>query len=357
METFLERHSRRESNLELLRIISMLLIVCGHLIAQGVSPELNGDLPISVQIMSKGSRIAVSIFLLIGTWFMVDSKFCARRVLLLYCQLAFWILLLTWMGGAIYGVTIKQLVWSLIPYTSCSLWFVSVYLALILLAPFINFAINSRKRHKVIVCLLGYFCCIQPTIYQFVDGWLDCLGFFVFIYVAIAYYKHYLQEKIRPNKYVFIISGIGLYVAIVIIKNQLLMTGATDDSYAVKKLGQFLSDYKTLPNLFIASSIFYFFKETNLGKSKLINMLASNALGVYIIHQTPAFQGFLWKNVLHCNYWANSQYLTELTIFMTLLVYLGLSILAFIYTLVLEPKLQENKTYKFLESKINNFYN
>lgn len=97
---FLERHGKRESNFELLRILAMMMIVCGHLVSQGLCPNYSAgyNLHISIAFISSMSRIAVSIFLLIGTYFMVDTSFKANRILNLYGQLAFWIILLSWGG-------------------------------------------------------------------------------------------------------------------------------------------------------------------------------------------------------------------------------------------------------------------
>ena len=88
--------SNRNSNIELLRIISMLLIVCGHFVQQ--SGEFNicecvNDLILI--FISSASRISVKIFLLIGIWYMVDSEFKAKKVLKLYFELFLYCYILT----------------------------------------------------------------------------------------------------------------------------------------------------------------------------------------------------------------------------------------------------------------------
>jgi len=342
----------------------MMMIVCGHLIGQGVTPCYTAHtLPILVSIVGGMSRIAVSIFLLIGTYFMVDSKFKAKRVLMLYGQLAFWILFLTFFIGLFWGsvlgfatVSIRNLFWALFPYSSKSLWFVSDYIALIMLAPFINIVIKDKNIHKLLLIILTIFVCVQPTIYIFTDSWLDGVTFFVYIYVLMAYYKHYLEGRWSPNKYIFLLDGICLYVGLMLVQHYFKVNNISDNNYLVGKTNQFISDYKTLPNLFIAISIFYFFKCTNIGRNMVINFFASSALGIYIIHQTPAFQPILWNKILYCSVWANNSYLLLHVLVAVLLLYFFLTLCSLLYTLIFERYWISSKLYLFLEKKIDSAY-
>lgn len=284
---------------------------------------------------------------------MVDTSFKANRILNLYGQLAFWIILLSW-GGVLIGYTSKRdLFWSFFPFISKSLWFVSDYLALIILSPFINIVIQRRSVHKLLVVLLTLFVCIMPTIYIFTDSWLDGLSFFIFIYVLMAYYKSYMIKRLRPNKYVLLIVATIIYSFLVIANQYMISNGIRcNGNNIASKISQMLYDYKTLPNLFIASSIFYFFLNTRMGKIKLINFMASSALGVYIIHQTPAFYPVLWNKILRCQEWCYRPHLLVYLIFAVIAVYTGLSLISLFYTLIVERYWTSCKVYKILEKKI-----
>lgn len=77
----------RNSNIELLRIISMLCIVIGHFVGQsGILKiyNINNFNIIFLNIISNGLRIATNIFLMIGTYFMVDSKYKSKNILKIY---------------------------------------------------------------------------------------------------------------------------------------------------------------------------------------------------------------------------------------------------------------------------------
>ena len=65
---------QRQSNIELLMIFAIIMVVMEHFIRQSSllasATEANG---IINAFLGSGGRIAVNIFLLIGSWFMVDT--------------------------------------------------------------------------------------------------------------------------------------------------------------------------------------------------------------------------------------------------------------------------------------------
>lgn len=74
----------RQSNIELLRVIAMLLIVAGHYVGQ--SKIMNAFTPWSFNqcfalFIGSAARIAVNVFIIISAWFLVDSKFSSKKVI------------------------------------------------------------------------------------------------------------------------------------------------------------------------------------------------------------------------------------------------------------------------------------
>ena len=53
-----------------------------------------------------------------------------------------------------------------------------------------------------------------------------------------------------------------------------------------------------LGGMLAALALFYLFKGLDLGCVRWVNALAGTTLGVYILHQVPAFRGFLWNGLL-----------------------------------------------------------
>lgn len=134
----LESYSKRDSNWELLRIISMLAIVAGHFVGQTKALEnIQGIDFIFALFFGSASRIAVALFLFLGTWYMVDAKFSAKRILKLYGEYAFYSIIITLIMIPITDVSIKKIIMGLLPgIREGGLWFAHVYFYLLLVAPF-----------------------------------------------------------------------------------------------------------------------------------------------------------------------------------------------------------------------------
>lgn len=349
----------RESNIELLRIISMLFIICGHLIDQNnifsSLNEMSTFNKLLVLFIGNGNRIAVSIFLLVGTWFMVDSKFRASRLILLYLQLIFWtsiVSLSVFLLG--FDVPIKKVCLGFFPYLTRSLWFVSCYLVLIALSPFLQKLLQlSKKSLSLLIIVTSFVIVLQCSIYSFTDTWLDGICFFVFVYLLMGYYKLYIKDGLRVNKYIALSLSIALYIILVFLS--LFKNDTSGLSILAAKSYQFMIDYKTLPNLIISFGVFYFFLNSNFGRNRIINTMAKSALTVYIVHQTPAFIPVLWRDILVVDSWRHSYNVAFLIMASTLFVYFFISLLNPLWELV-KDKIQQLRLYIVIENRINAYY-
>ena len=74
---------KRLSNIELLRIVAMLMVILGHYYVHGGIPEEAG-LGVTktvFQFLGSGSKIAVNIFVIISGYFLVTQKFNWMKVI------------------------------------------------------------------------------------------------------------------------------------------------------------------------------------------------------------------------------------------------------------------------------------
>lgn len=125
----LDNYGKRDSNWELLRILSMLAIVAGHFVGQTKSLEyVQGIDFIFALIFGSASRIAVALFLFLGTWYMVDAKFSAKRVLKLYGEYAFYSISISLLMLVIFDAPMRAVIDGLLPGIKGGPWFAHVYL-------------------------------------------------------------------------------------------------------------------------------------------------------------------------------------------------------------------------------------
>lgn len=346
----------RNSNIELLRILSMLVIVIGHFVSQTHSLDaLNGFSLWFTLLIGSGQRIAVNVFIIISTWFMVFGQFKPQKLILIYSELWFYTFFIMLLMKLFHlHISTLNIIKSIFPFFELSLWFVSVYLILLAISPYLKrFFLLERTSLKFLILLLGITTVIMSTIGHFCDSWIDHLFWFIIIFLSIGYFKKYLSESFLFNKnLLFAISSL-MYILLITVKYYCL-------SYSTKPMllnyiNYFLFDLKTLPNIIISLGIFYFFSKLNVGKINFINFMAKSCLAVYIIHQTPCFIDFLW-NLFSVNYFIKFNYYSLYCIFVGIIIFITCIIIDEFRRRYIEPVWIKSKLFKFLNNKLKKVY-
>lgn len=316
----------RSSNLELLRILCMLLIIGDHITGQGGIADYS-TLPSSFAfcLIGCGSRIACSVFILIGGWFLCEQPCKTRRPLSLWLSLWLYtvpVTLLCKLTGM--DVSFGALRWAAFPASTRQLWFISDYLLLLLCVPLLNRVLHglSRPAHRGSLAVLAVPLLIYPTVFGGDGVVSDTAWMFLYEYLLVAYLRRYPDNRLTrllQNRAAALALGVGLPLANTAVRAVLETRGLTDG-----KAFQYISYYRTalgaLPNLLAALALFYLFKSLDLGHRRWINALSGTTLGVYILHQVPAFRDFLWNGILQTQAHHGS---VGYTLFAILAVFLG----------------------------------
>ena len=301
----------RSSNFELLRIIAIMLIIAGHLSSEGsvLEATLGFHHAFTLAVCS-GARIAVNLFLMLGCWFMVDSKFSAKRILKLYCEVWFYsaaITLLLMLIKADTRISSMEMITSFLPFTFRTIWYASIYIMLLFLAPYLNAVFQmDQKRLRNLVVLLFVFVSVISTISGFMDTYLCALSWFVFIYFFMGYYKRFIYTTWKARKELFLGIGILMYLGAVSLRILDYYSDSGIISLAGKAAATWIVDYKSIPNFLCAFCIFHYFSKLEIKRSKAINTLAAGTFAAYIIHQLPAFRHVLWFDVYKTMAWTES---------------------------------------------------
>ena len=133
----------RKSNFELLRIITMIIIICGHICAQTAVGELKPSDGINYYFMmfvGNGGRLVINCFVMIGAYFLSDTGFKARRVIDLWLEIFFYSVIIEAICYIfkIGDYNITWLVQSFFPIMGRPVWFGAEYICMLLLSPFMN---------------------------------------------------------------------------------------------------------------------------------------------------------------------------------------------------------------------------
>ena len=342
----------RSSNLELLRILCMLLIIGDHLTGQsGIADYTTLPSSFAFCLIGCGSRIACSVFVLIGGWFLCEQPYKTRRPLSLWLSLWLYtvpVTLLCKLAGL--DVSWGALRWAAFPASTRQLWFISDYLLLLLCVPLLNRLLRglSRPAHRGLLAVLAVPLIVYPTLFGENGAVSDTAWMFLYEYLLIAYLRrwpdnwlaHLLQHHAAA-------LGLGLPLLNTILRAVLETRGLTDG-----KAFQYMAYYRTalgaLPNLLAALALFYLFKGLDLGCVRWVNALAGTTLGVYILHQVPAFRGFLWNGMLQAEAHHGSVGYTLLAI---LAVFLGCAAVDALRTALVMRPLENTRLFKALCEK------
>lgn len=177
---------QRKTNFEALRCICALLIVAGHI--TGETNIFRGCVvnKLCLALMSSGARIAVSTFVMIGAWFLIDSRFRFERIARIWLETAFYAVLISFIGKVFLrlDIGIVDLIKAALPMCGHVLWFPCVYIGLLLCSPFLNqiLGLCTKNSLKYILLVNLFLLSFIPTI---IPG---NSGLFLMILVGLSLY-------------------------------------------------------------------------------------------------------------------------------------------------------------------------
>ncbi len=131
----------RNTSLDSLRIISMLMIVILHVNSHGgVLNNISYVNTTIARLFEYFCVCAVNIFILISGYFLVDSKFKLSRLIKLLLQVWFysWVINIIMVLAGNATLSAKELISIAFPISYKEYWFITAYIIMYLLSPALN---------------------------------------------------------------------------------------------------------------------------------------------------------------------------------------------------------------------------
>lgn len=294
----------RDTNFELLRIIAMLMIVTLHF-------NCHGKVMYYVEPFSKkyyytffieyASLIAVNLYVMISGYYMIKSKFKAKKIIKIYLQVLFYsgfiYLLLLSLGQVKFSKT--ELINSLLPLITNQYWFITAYIGLYVLIPFINKLANSLNKKEYITLLIILTICLSiiKTIYptnDIMNG--SGIIWFVYLYLLAGYIRIYFDKKISNYKLLL------LYLAIIVIQIAIRNIAIKSQMTIVKTYTYTSYNNSWFFTLIETLAVFLLFRNIKIKNEKInkaITAVAPLTFGVYLIHDNKYLRTVLWDKILH----------------------------------------------------------
>ncbi|MBR6950001.1 MAG: acyltransferase family protein [Bacilli bacterium] len=328
----------RNSNIELLRILAIIMIIFHHFSFHGGYSinSLSFFSTVWLQFIGSCGKISVNLFILISGYFLINSKSVKiNKFLKLIFQILFYLIV----------ILAFCLLFKIIPINTFDLknyllkyndwWFARSYLALYLIHPYVSLFLNSlsKEKYRNLLIFSFIFLSIIPTItnIKFDEG---NLIWFIFIYSLGGYISKYpIKNDWTSIKY-FIYSLILLLISFIfVIIYDYNNYGASDFTL---KINDFFRIDK-LVVLLISLFIFLGFLNLKIKNNKYINIIASCSFGIYLIHDSIYIRNYIWKNLFFKPlYFSRLLYLIPYSIVVVLIVFIVCCIIELIRIYLVE---------------------
>lgn len=323
----MDKAKDRESNIELLRIISMFFIILHHLVYHNYIFLIDNPNKTSAIILYSGAKIGVTCFILILGYFSINSKFNIKKIIYLIVTVLFYELLFSIIFYKQINFSFREFYNNLQQY-----WFINGYIITYLLSPILK--IYIKKAPNILQGIILVIAIIF-SVRHAMDENMYILWFLV-LFVLGIYIKKYLIEKLK-NDYINLFIIISLYIILV-----------------TKNLGIYL-----IEPIVLLCSIFVllFFANLKIKQNQTINNIAKYTLGIYLIHDNVYVRKFVIQQKLFIKEMYNSNYFTFYMIIVAILIYAISIIIDYAKTKIFNKIIFKNEKINNLYIKINNFMN
>lgn len=298
----------RSSNLELYRIIVMLLIVMHHYVVNSGLVHVMEEYPTAIKsiylyITGAWGKTGINCFVLITGYFMCKSHITLHKFLKLILQIEFYSIII----GGIFLITgystfsLRGLIDIVNPIGSISKDFSACFIIFFLFIPFLNACINniSQRQHLALLSLCVFTYTILGTV-PFINVEFNYITWFSVLYVIASYIRKY-KMPYSDNFRVWTIATMALIVISVVSMLFILYLYSTlGKSATMGFVIFFVSETNKALALAVSICSFMMFKNLPLKHSRVINTIASCTFGVLLIHAaSDDMRRWLWHDV--CN--------------------------------------------------------
>lgn len=330
----------RDSNIELLRIVSMMLIILFHFSVHGPWPA-DGVLAADVAVgaLAFGGKLGVNCFVLITGYFMTRSSVRVASVARVVLETWFysWGLLILFAVAQPELVTQARLEKAALPLVSGEYWFITNFVALMVVSPFLNLLFDRlSRRGKSRLAAIGFVTIsVLPTLTTFNPLGSDLLWFF-YLYLVGGWIRELMEGAegadalasalardggdgaaadrdaawaktagasgalvwLDPARLTLRVGGGPMAVAGILVSWAAIAAICCAQAWfgfdrvnAQYPVWQYM-----IPTFLASTGMLVAFARLAMAPSRTVNNLAKCALGVYLIHDNPFVRAWLWPH-------------------------------------------------------------
>lgn len=304
----------REYSIDLLRELSMLMIVSLHSLSHGNILSLSSDnllYGVFFHIVFAICILSVNIFVLISGYFLSQQHFRTSKLINLICETLFYAWLILCLRFCLHDKPdSSEILASVLPISFKLYWFISAYIVMYMLSPVVNSALKrlTQKQHIVLIIVLVAIFSLWSDLIPFstpmgISGRGTDVVWFVVLYIIGAYIGQYVKD-VKTNKALIFGAGccallVVSWLALMLVMN---LVGLKLDKDHFVFASNYYYRYNSLFSLIGSVCLFLVFKNIVItGKfwTRLIKFVAPLTLGVYLIHDNPLLRNYVWKGLVN----------------------------------------------------------
>lgn len=361
--------TKRNSNLEILRIIAIVMIIMHHYaIYSGFLWENQITINrIIINFFQMFGKLGACLFIMISGYFYDRSEFKIKKFVTLILQVFIYSII-----GLIIGIITNSqklntinILKSILPTTLGLYWFASCYILIYIFTPIFRRIIEniSKKHFKIILTeMIIIWCALAniPKTMTFVNDFI----WFIVIYFIGAYVKKYNCNFMKDNR-----NRIKYVILVVIVMNVIMI--GLELLFVKKPIFPKIYYFNSINSplvLILAILIFSIFKNLNVKNNNIVNKVALASFGIYLIHENIFFRNIIWEQIVQGSKYVNSPFLILNAIGGVIGVFLIAMVIDFIVEkLIISSlvkiiskiyyKIKQTNTYIKLENEMIEFYN
>lgn len=363
----------RNSGVELLKIIGIMLIVISHIVqtlASNLSSNSSGFYlniyhsttnvtTFIIILLSHFGYLGNSIFFTCSAWFLVNhTKTNYKKILYILADV--FIISILWLIPMLFvfksKLGLRNIITSLMPTFFGNNWYITTYIIFCFIYPILNaFFDKINQRTHLLLALVSFVIFILLGTVYGIFG-INALLIWSSVYIAISYLQNYHKKAIESKKFNILLLLASIFGFI------FLLLAVNIIGLKIKAIGNRVQRFNNLSNIFfwlIAFCSLNLFKRIKW-HSKKINYVSSLSLLVYLIHENILFRNkirpLIWDLLI--SHFGGNYVLIWIGIF-ALTLFLASYIIAFIYDISLRKPIKKlaDRLYVCLVSIFNKIQN
>jgi len=294
---------KREVWLDKLKVVATIFVVLLHVNGYAYDTfgnSMSSSQLICMNVIEAAAYCAIHLFVMCGAFIMLEKSPKSKNFIAIYSQT--WIVCIIGLVAAIameLAFSKVQLIQSIFPFIGRAYWFVSDYLVLMFLAPFLNKLIHDLANREllkltIIVALIVSILPLLPSEFIWKE---NCCGItlFIFLYLIVACVK---TSKIKINAYIYFSVYIACSMLLVLSYYLLAKLNVASSRY-------FYSYYNPIVILQALSLFMCFYSQSNrMGvyipkDKKVLTLSVDNSLLCYLLHMHPIIKNYYSGGVLN----------------------------------------------------------